>query len=153
MTRWISIAIACLACACGGPSGADGPDAGLDAPTSCPDNDPPVGSQLTCHMVLFLGQAGFGPGQVVVDAAALRASGAEPDLVARGFVRQPDQAGDRVYELGQPVLHGDGQRALFHADGSVELVTMASANGGFVEDIRLGSDGSVAQNDVEHVPV
>lgn len=146
--------LVCLCLGCTAAKSNQSPDAAATPDAlQCPDNDAPAGSHLACHIVLFLDQAGLTASQRVEDAATLRESGAEASLLARGWIRQPDDAGKRVYALGHPAIHEDGQRALFGSDGSVELSTLVSANGGFVEVIDLAPDGSVLQNDVEHVPV
>ena len=74
---------------------------------------------------------------------------AEVRLLGRGFSRQVDSDGRRVYAFGHAQRYGAGQRVMLERGGGGMLITFARAE---VQIIEVKPGGQVQRNTVQSLP-
>ncbi|MHB2021422.1 MAG: hypothetical protein ACYCW6_31200 [Candidatus Xenobia bacterium] len=87
--------------------------------------------------------------RLLQDATELAGPDAEVRLLGRGFIRQPDSDGRRVYTFGQAYRYGAGQRVVLERGGGGMLITFAGRE---VQIIEIKPGGLVERNSVQSLP-
>ena len=84
--------------------------------------------------------------RLVPDALELAGPDAEVRLLGRGFSRQIDSDGRRVYAFGRAHLYGAGQRVTLERGGGGMLITFAGRE---VQIIEVKPGGQVQRNTLQ----